>query len=362
MRKLGARSIAVALVAVLISGCSSTGGNSFSWSRLNPATYFANSDSDSAVPKPSDQMAPTVTLGNASDVASASGSSGGMAPPSQYDATQAVAGLTQDANSLARADIAPQRGMYNPNGYGSDSLPLSPPASGFNQYATQPPAGAGYQLQQSGSGYNLDQPAQYGLGGGSYDIQQPTTAGGSMGLPAHANPTAPYANNAAPPVGANTSPYQVPPLPPQASGYDGGLAQDPYGSVTPPPYSSATPSSPPVPWGTGVNPENSFADSSASYPAESRDMGGVATLPQRPAQPGEYTNSQPAWEPGNTGFNPPNVPDYSVPSAGGDVQPATATGPTWAPGSVTRYPAVPPQSAPTAGAVSGGYGTAGSVY
>lgn len=343
MRKLVARSIAVAFVAVLVSGCSSTGGQkSFSWASLNPMTYFAKSDTD-PVPKPSDQMAPTVTLPSASDVAE----SGGTAPRSPYGQTGLGDAVQTAATQASLGATGPQRGMYDPNGYAGTSVPPSSPSTGFDQYPTQSPAGGGYPMPPA-SGYDATPAGQYALGGGSYDIQNQTQAG-TPGLPAYANPTAPYANNAAPSAGVPS--YQLPPMPSQPSGYDAGLAQDPYGNATPPTYPGAASNSP-LP-GTGASQPNVYAESLPANQGDSSDL--VASVPKLPPLPPQYTNSQPPYDPGNTGFNPPNVPSYTPPSPGGYVQPAAATQPSYAPGSTSRLPGA-------TGAPMGGYGTAGSVY
>ena len=387
MRKLGARSLAVALAAMLLSGCGSTGGKkSFSWASMNPMTHFSKSDSD-PVPKPS-QMAPAVTLGDASEVASTDGT---LAPQSPYSTTQAVAGSNPNATSPS-----PQRGVYNPNGY-EGGLPLATPAAGADLYATQSSAGtgytppgtgytppgtgytppgtgytppgtgytppasdyqpSGYSMPKSNLGYDVSQSAQYQLGGGGYDIQSPTQ-GSSQGLPSYANPSAAYGSNAGSTSGVNTAPYQSPPL---SSSGAGNVAQDPDRGVTPPSYSDAMPNSSSVPSATGVNSGDSYANSSFGNP-QARDLGSVASLPQLPPLPSGYTNSQPAYQPGNTGYNPPNTPEYASPSPGGYVQPATATQPSYSPGSVSRYPSASSQPSPTAGANLGGYGTGGSVY
>jgi hypothetical protein len=351
MRKLAARSIAVALLAMVIPGCTTGGQKSFSWASLNPMTYFAKSDSDSPVPKPSDQMGPAVTMGEESSLASASGATGGMAPPSPYSAAQAVAGLTQNGSSAM-----PQRGMYDTNGYADNSLPLSSPSSGYDPYASsgynlpsngasdyQAPGG-GYSVPQSGSGYDATSTAQYAVGG-NYDIENRTQLG-NVGAPIQASPANPYANNALP-NSVDASAYQVPPLPPQGS--NSGLVQDPYGSMTPQSYPGAASSTPP-------SSANAYADSRSGDLGDPR----VATLPTLPARPGQYnSNWPPSYEPGKTDYNPPNVPAYTPPTTGGYVQPATATEPNYSPGSVSRYPSVPSQSAPTAGAAAGGSGANG---
>jgi len=357
MRKLVARSIAVGLTAVLLSGCSSTGGQkSFSWSSLNPMTYFADSDDDSPVPKPTDQMAPTVTLPNASDVAE----SGGTAPPSPYGQTSAGDAVQTAATQVASGAINPQRGMYDPNGYGGSSLPLS---SGTEQYGTQasastgyslPPSGvavqqaaqSGYQLPAAPAGYEAGSTAQYALGGGSYDIQR-QPQGSNPGLPAYTNPTAPYGNSAAPSVGVSSAPYQAPTVPAPPNGYDVGLAQDPSGSMAPFAYPSSV---------TGT-PQNAYASSPTSSSGETADL--VASMPKLPPLPDQYQSSPPAYNPGSTSYNPPNVPAYTPPAPGGYVQPATATESSFAPGSVTRYPST--QASGTT-VPSGAYGTTGSIY
>lgn len=340
MRKLVARSIALAVVAVFVSGCSSTGGHkSFSWSSLNPMTYFAKSDTDSPIPKPSDQMAPTVTMPNASDVAE----SGGTAPPSPYGQTGAGDAAQAASAQAATGGIGPQYGSYNLNGYAGGT---TPPSAGFEQYPAQSPAGSGYPVPPS-SGYDATSTAQYNLGGGNYDIQNQTPAS-VPGLPAYASPTAPYANSAAPS-------YQLPAMPSLPNGYDAGLAQDPYGNATPPTYPDAASNSP-LPGTVGIQ-QGAYATSSPGNPGEASEM--VASVPNLPPLPNNYTNSQPPYDPGNTGYNPPNVPKYTSPSPGGYVQPAAATQPAYSPGSTSRYPS---SSTPTTGAASGGYGTAGSVY
>ena len=248
-------------------------------------TYFAKSDNDSPVPKPSDQMAPTVTLPNASEVAE----SGGTAPPSPYDQTDAA--IQASATQMSSAGLGPQRGMYDPNGYASTSLPLSPSSQEFDQYATQPPAGSGYSPASSGvadyqapqggyqtppaSGYAAAPTSQYALGGGDYDIQNQTQRS-LPALPAYASPTAPYANNAAPQVGVNTSPYQDPPLPNQSNGYGAGLAQDPYGNMTPPAYPGAASTSPAM--GAPSYSQGSYANSASGGSAEM-----VASVPESAA-------------------------------------------------------------------------------
>ncbi len=365
MRKLVARSFAAALVVVFISGCSSTGGKkSFSWSSMNPMTYFAKSD-DSPVPKPSDQMAPTVTLSSASEVASANNASGGMAPASPYG--QKGLGDTSyssTAGQVSSANITPQRGAYNLNGY-TGSLPpstptndyrLSSPTNEYSSYAPQTAAGSaynsaaagtaaysqtgnGYQASQN-SGYSATPPAQYGLGGGAYDIQQAQAAT----APAYATPSLPYGNNAAPSAGSNTSPYQMPPLPSQGNGYDSGLVQDPYRPSTTP-YT-----------GAGASTENSYSGYSSGYTADPTAVSSVASLPSLPSLPNAYSNTRPAYEPGQTGYTPPNVPTYIPPTTGGYVQQATATQPTYTPGSVSRYSSTASQG------TSAGYGTTGGVY
>ena len=207
MRKLVARSLAVAVVAVLVSGCSSTGGQkSFSWSSLNPMNYFAKSDdSDSPVPKPSDQMAPTVVMPNASDVAE----SGGTAPPSPYGGESLGDGSQGVVPQVSSNSVNPQRGMYDPNGYGGGNLPVSTSSAQFDQYTpangSSPSAvgAANYQAQTSGyqlppaSGYDASSAAQYALGGGNYDIQNQSRAA-TPALPPYTNPTAPYSNNTLP--------------------------------------------------------------------------------------------------------------------------------------------------------------------
>ncbi len=365
MRKIVARSFAVALVVAFISGCSSTGGKkSFAWSSLNPMTYFAKSD-DSPVPKPSDQMAPTVTLPSASEVASANNASGGMAPTSPYG--QKGIGDTSyssTAGQVSSANITPQRGAYNLNGY-TGSLPNSPSASDYRlsssahdptPYGPQTAAGSaynsatggtvaysetgnGYQASQN-SGYSTTPPAQYGLGGGAYDIQQAQAAA----APAYATPSLPYGSNATPSTGSNTSPYQIPPLPSQGNGYDSGLVQDPYRPPTTP-YT-----------GAGASTENSYSGYSSGYTADPAAVSSVASLPSLPSLPNAYSNTRPAYDPGQTGYNPPNVPAYVPPTTGGYVQQATATQPTYTPGSVSRYSSTPSQG------TSAGYGATGGVY
>ncbi len=348
MRKLAARSIAVALLAVVIPGCTSGGQKSFSWASMNPMTYFAKSDSDSQVPKPSDQMGPAVTMGEESSLASTSGAA--VAPPSPYSAAQAVAGLAENGSSAT-----PQRGMYDANGYTGSSLPLSSPSTGYDPYASsgydlpasgtsayQAPSG-GYSVPQSGSAYDANSTAQYALGG-SYDIPN-GTQGNTASPPVYASPATPYANNAMP--NSNPSPYQVPPLPSQ--GTDSGLAQDPYGNMTPQSYPGAASSVP-------SSPANAYTDSRYADLGNSR----VATLPKKPPTLGDYkSNWPPPYEPGSTNYNPPNVPAYTPPMSGGYVQPATATEPNYSPGSVSRYPSLPSQSAPTTGAATGGSGATG---
>ncbi len=344
MRKLVARSIAVALVAVLVSGCSSTGGQkSFGWASLNPMTYFASSDADSPVPKPSDQMAPTVTLPNASEVAE----SGGTAPRSPYGQAGLGDAVQTAATQASLGATGPQHGMYDPNGYAGTNVPLSPSSTGLDPYPAQSSAAGGYSTPPA-SGYGMPPAGQYALGGGSYDIQN-QTQNGTSGLPAYANPTAPYANNAGPP--ASVPSYQLPPMSSQPSGYDAGLAQDPYGNATPPTYPGAA-SNGSFP-GAGSSQPNVYADSLPANPGESTDL--VASAPKLPPLPPQYTNSQPPYDPGNTGYNPTNVPSYTPPAPGGYVQPAAATQPSYAPGSTSRLPG-------STGAATGGYGTAGSVF
>ncbi len=357
MRKLVARSFAAALVVVLISGCSSTGGKkSFSWSSLNPATYFAKSDSKSDISKPKDKMPPKVTLEDASEVAYANGQSGGTAPLSPYNQKSVgTSDYRSTAGQLSSNTVSPQYGAYNPNGYTGGSLPLSPSSTDYSQYpqpstgsaynslptgtANYQPSGSGYQMQAS-SGYSSTPPASYSLGGGSYDIQPGST-------PAYANAAAPYANNAVygsgtVPAGSATPTYQAP-FPAQGSGYESGLAQDPY-------RSSALPYN-----GASTTPDNS----SSSYNPPLANPGAVnsiASLPALPPLPNQYSNTQPPYEPGKTGFNPPNVPEYTPPLNGGFVQPAAATESTYAPGSVSRYSSTP---SPT---TSNGYNTTGGLY
>lgn len=348
MRKLVARSIAVATVAVLVSGCSSTGGHkSFSWASLNPMTYFAKSDSDPPLPKPSEQMAPTVTMPSASEIAE----SGGTAPPSPYSqaglGSSGQTGVTQTAS-----DSAAQRGMYNLNGYAGTNLPLSSPSAGSQQYPSQTSAGSGYapttgmadyQAPQTAttSGYNSTSTGQYALGGGSYDIQSQNDM--TPGLPAYANPTAPYGSSAAP---TGNSGYQLPPMA-SPNGYNTGLAQDPYGNTTTSTYPGAA-TSPAT--GAATVPQGAYANALPNNPSSTPEM--VASVPSLPPLPDYSTNSQVPYVPGDTGYNPPNVPNYTPPSPGGYVQPATATEPNYAPGSVSRYPS---------SSASGTYGSTG-VY
>lgn len=336
MRKLVARSLAVATVAVLVSGCSSTGGQkSFSWSSLNPMNMFAKSDSDPPLPKPSEQMAPTVTLPNASDIAE----SGGTAPPSPYGQTGLGDTVQTAATQITSDAMGPQRGTYNLNGYAGSNLPVSSSSSGYEQY---PPANSAYvPTTPSTSGYNSSATGQYALGGGNYDIQGQSS---TPGLPAYANPTAPYGSNAAPAAPSN---YQLPPMS-SPSGYNSGLAQDPYGSTATPTYPGAASTSPAT--GTTGVPQDVYANALPANPSNTPDM--VASLPSLPPMANNSTNSQVPYVPGDTGYTPPNVPAYTPPVSGGYVQPATATEPNYAPGSVSRYPT-------TGGSTNSAYGTNG---
>ncbi|MHB8899564.1 MAG: hypothetical protein ACYC6Y_12525 [Thermoguttaceae bacterium] len=393
MGKLVARSLAAALVVVLISGCSSTGGKkSFSWSSMNPMTYFAKSDS-APVPKPSEQLAPTVTLPSAADVSSTKDASGSLAPPSPYGQKgRTDSSYSSVASRTSSTNTAPQRGMYDLNGYSGSSLPLSQSSKDYSQYtppsttgsgyapsavanADSPATSSGYQMPPS-NGYGSGSSAQYSLGGGPYDIQPgPTQTAASLpaysspaqtaaslpaynsptqtaaSLPAYNNAVNPYASSTSPPSGSlnSTSPYQMPPMPSQASGYSTGLAQDPYK-----PMSSSSSAINPYP-ASGGTPEP-YSGYASGYQADSGSVGNVAALPTLPPLSNGYSTPRPAYEPGNTGYNPPNVPSYTTPPTGGYVQPATATQPNYSPGSVSRYSGTGDSTAPT------GYGTTGAMY
>lgn len=369
MRKLAARSITVALLAVLVSGCSSSGGKkSFSWSSLNPMTYFAKSDSDSPVPKPTDQIAPTVTLPSASDVASAGDVSGGVAPPSPWGGAKTSLSDTRASSSSVPSGTLPQQGRYDPNGYAGGTLPLSPSSSPYDQspYAAQSAynsatgGNTGYQAPGSGyypasPAYDATPPAQYAVGG-TYDIQDPTAA--NPGLPAYASPAAPYGNNASPYSGS--TPYQSPPLSSPSSGYDTGLAQDPYGATMPAVNPGAASNNATAPWAAGATPADPYRNAPYTYPGDSANLGTVASLPQTAPLPSEYQNTQTPYQPGNTGYLPPNVAQYTPPSSGGYVQPTAATELNYAPGSVSRYPSASSQAGAT-GTV-GSNATSGSYY
>ena len=292
--------------------------------------------------------------------------------------------------------------MYDPNGYTAGNVPLS-------SYPPQATAGMGYQPSTpdysamgnyqapSNSGYNPAQSsAQYSLGGGGYDIQPQgattppvysdagqsyanNTGAYANNTGSYANNTGAYANNANTgmyagntgayanntgaygntagsnsmmPGGAATSPYQVPTMPSQGSGYDPGLVQEPYPSQGAPAYP-----------GMGASSDNSYSANPSGYTAESAAAGSVASLPTLPALPSGYTNTQPAYEPGKTGFQPQGVPEYQVPTTGGYVQQATATETEFAPGSISRYPSASTQNNTSTGAAQlGSYGTAGALY
>lgn len=370
MRNLAVRSITVAFLAVLVSGCSSSGGKkSFSWSSLNPATYFAKSDRDSPVPKPKDQLAPTVTLPSAADVASTGGASGGVAPPSPWGGAKTSLSDTRASNSSVPMGTLPQQGSYDPNGYAGGTLPLSPSSSQFDQspYAAQSAynsatgGNTGYQAPSSGyypasPAYDATPPAQYAVGG-TYDIQNRAAA--NPGLPAYASPAAPYGNNASPYPGP-TSPYQAAPLSSPGSGYDTGLAQDPYGATMPPVNPGAASYNAAAPWAAGATRGEPYANAPYTYPGDSANLGTVASLPQTPPLPSEYQSNQAPYQPGNTGYNPPNVSQYTAPPSGGYVQPAAATELNYAPGSVSRYPSASTQAG--AAGTAGGSATSGYYY
>ncbi len=354
-------------------------------------TYFADSDSDSPVPKPSDQMAPTVTLPDAADVASTENGSADIAPASPYSSSSPAAATYPSypsypaaSTQTASSSVAAQQGMYDPNGYTAGNVPLSSSAGNASTYPPQATAGMGYQPSTpdysamgsyqsptssgysptQGSGYNPTQPnAQYSLGGGSYDIQA-SQAQAATASPVYADSAQSYANNAGtygssgtyssrtPGGSTATSPYQVPAMPSQGSGYDAGLVQEPYPS-------QATPAYP----GTGASSSNSYSANPSGYSAESAAAGSVAPMPTLPALPSGYTNTQPAYDPGNTGYQPQGVPEYQVPATGGYVQQATATETEFAPGSVSRYPSASTQNNTSSGSAQlGSYGTAGALY
>ena len=339
MRKLGAQSLTLVLSALLLSGCSSTGDKSFSMSSLNPMTYFAKSDSDSPVPRPSEQMAPTVTLPEAASVASTGDAPGGTAPASPYPTTPDYQSrpqvstpsafppymAPQTASTSPTAPVTPQQGLYDPNGglttataNAAVGSPYTPPAAATSpSYPTNP---SGFANTPAPNGYQTPSGAQYALGG-QYDIQK---------SPVTAEPTAPYANNAANAV-QPTSTFPGPTT---------SAAPEPYTTVTTPAYPSGLAAQP--------------------APTARRDLGGVATRPEAPAAPsaampnapGNYTPGQTDYQPGQTDYNPPGVPPYTPPTTDYQV-PTSNSGTQFAPGSTSRYPST---------ATPASYNAIGSLY
>ena len=85
-------------------------------------------------------------------------------------------------------------------------------------------------------------------------------------------------------------------------------------------------------------------------------MGGIASLPTSPAASSGLGTSQynyQNYQPGVTGYQPPNVPAYTPPI--GYIQPSSSSGtaptaePGYSPGTTSRYPSSTVQPATTSG-------------
>ncbi|MDD4266597.1 MAG: hypothetical protein PHO07_12270 [Pirellulales bacterium] len=390
MRKLVARSIVVALGVLLVCGCSSTGGKSPSVASLNPMKYFAKSK---PVPKPS-QMTPNVSLPSADGLAlTDSKPNGGFAPPSPYAAGAAdgkqpkdafagqyasTADPAQNASPATSASLAagPQQGMYDPNGYAGAT------------------ATSGYALPKSNSLTGTtpsDSTGPYGLGGSRYDIQNPglssgPLAGGST-IPSSAGRSLSDGQQAAPNSAGSgsaynqTASYQASPLPSPAGARTGTL-QGTYPSTG---TYQADPSAVYGTWNNGTNPSavGGYAGSAMPASTDRRDIGGIASLPTSPAASAGLASSTGTaeynyqnYQPGVTGYQPPNVPAYTPPI--GYVQPSSSSGtapaaePGYSPGTTSRYPSSTVQPATTNGTLpysaspatypSTTYGSSGVLY
>ncbi len=363
MRKFVARSIVVALGVLLVCGCSSTGGKSPSVASLNPMKYFAKSK---PVPKPS-QMTPNVSLPSADGLAlTDSKSDGGFAPPSPYGAgaadskqpKDAFAGQyssttdpSRNASPATGASLAasPQHGMYDPNGYAGTTAP------------------SGYTLPKSNSLTGTtpsDSTSPYSLGGSRYDIQNPglstgALAGGSS-TQSGAGRSLTGGQQADPYYASSGSAYNQP------ASYQASSLPSPAGAITGASQGTypstgtyqVDPSAVYGSWNNGTNPSAPGGYTGSAFPAttDRRDMGGIASLPSSPAASSGLGTSQynyQNYQPGVTGYQPPNVPAYTPPI--GYIQPSSSSGtaptaePGYSPGTTSRYPSSTVQPATTSG-------------
>lgn len=317
----------VAMASLAMSGCYSGGQwtmpNLAFW-KANPFSATAKSTAPEAIPRPSElagQPSPAPGTGYTSGTSNTANTLAPAYPTTA--AQQPYPAASQPSADASASYMAPQQGYYNPG----SAAGTAATHTATNPYAVSPPQATSthpaYSSNPYGAPGSYSSPAPFGAEP-SYSVQP---AGSPSGYVA-ANPSGSYANpvrdDARQSYDARLADYRstagayATPVPDyrgggdrQSSGYDyrnptADYQNQPAGNpaYAPPPQNDQGAAAPPSNYGGNT--------AQGYYPP-----------------PGGYT-------PGNTGYNPPGVPQYQTPSVSGS-SPAGYEYPGYMPGSVGRY-------------------------